>query len=155
VIGGHLDREWLAPLRSSEDPATVLSRILAGYIGGNAPLIELEHGCPLNNLTQELANTDEAFRSRLMRVHESWSSGIAKAIERGQAAGTVRRDIDPSATATFVICTIEGLAGTAKSTRSLPLVLAAGGVLMQFLETLRPEPTVVAPSRAARRKRPS
>jgi TetR/AcrR family transcriptional repressor of nem operon len=141
VIGGKLDQLWVAPLRESDDPLGALTDLLGGYMTGEASMIDLERGCPLNNLTQELANADEEFRTRLLHVHEAWRNGIATALERGQAAGTVRDDVEPSATATFIVSAIEGLAGTAKSTRDLPLVLAAGGVLVQFLESLRPAPT--------------
>jgi len=145
VIGGEFEKKWLAPLRASSDPAAVLGQILTGFIDGDSPLIEIEHGCPLNNLTQELADVDEGFRSRLMRVFEAWRRGISEALERGQAAGTVRVDVDPSATATFIVSSLEGLAGTAKSSRDLPLVMAAGGVLIQFLESLRPSAPGSAP----------
>ncbi len=65
-------------------------------------------------------------------------TGIAESLERGQTLGTVRADISPEATATLIVSTIEGLAGTAKSTRNRSLVLTAAAVLMQFLESLRP-----------------
>ena len=102
---------------------------------------QLAYGCPLNNLTQELANEDEGFREPLLEVFDLWRRGIAAALERGQALGTVRADISPNATGTFIVATIEGLFGTAKSTRDRELVMAAAAVLLQFLETLKPTAT--------------
>ena len=153
VIGGWVAKRWLGPLGESTDPVTALINTGREYLDG-VPEIQLECGCPLNNLTQELANSDEGFREHLLRVFDSWRRGIAEALERGQSLGTVRGDIDPSATATFIVSAIEGLAGTAKSTRNRPLVLSAGGVLLQFLETLRPDAAVVSkPVRARVRRR--
>ena len=137
VVRGWIVDRWLTPLRDSDDPVTTLIETCQRLVRG-MPQEQLECGCPLNNLTQELANTEGAFRENLMALFDLWRTGIAEGLERGQTAGTVRPDISPEATATFFVSTIEGLMGTAKSTRNRRLVLAAGAVLMQFLETLRP-----------------
>ena len=148
LIRGWVVDLWLAPLKNCEDPVTILSETGRRLIS-EMPREQMECGCPLNNLTQELANTDQRFREHLLRVFHQWREGIAESLERGQARGTVRTDIDATATATFIVSTIEGLAGTAKSTRDRALVVAAGKVLLQFLETLKP----VAPRRVAARRR--
>lgn len=107
---------------------------------GDQPRAQMHCGCPLNNLTQELSNSDEAFRLQLAELFDEWKLGIAAALERGQAAGTVRSDIDPVAIGTFIVASIEGLAGNAKSSRNYQLVLAAGGVLLEFIGKLKPAP---------------
>ena len=145
VIRGRVVDQWLAPLEVSDDPISAVIGTCQTVMG-NMPQEQLQCGCPLNNLTQELANSEEGFREPLLALFDQWRKGIAESLERGQALGTVRADISPDATATFIVSAIEGLAGTAKSTRDRGLVLAAGMVLLQFLETLRP----VAASRATR-----
>ena len=152
VIRGWVVDRWLARLEASDDPISAFIETCQTVMG-DWPQRQLECGCPLNNLTQELAKSDEGFREPLLAVFELWRKGIAESFERGQALGTVRADIDPDATATFIVSTIEGLAGTAKSTRDRELVLAAAMVLLQFLETLRPVAASPAKQRTSRARR--
>ncbi len=50
----------------------------------------------------------------------------------------MRSDIDPEATAAFLIAGWEGMAGMAKGTRDKDLVMRMGGVMEHFLESLKP-----------------
>ncbi|MEO1573421.1 MAG: TetR/AcrR family transcriptional regulator, partial [Pseudomonadota bacterium] len=51
-------------------------------------------GCPVNNLVHEMSGLDDGFRSRLDGIMERWRVGLADALRRGQADGSVRQDID-------------------------------------------------------------
>ena len=150
VIRSWVVDRWVAPLKGSDDPVSTLIDTCQAVMG-DIPRELMACGCPLNNLTQELANEDERFREPLLALLDLWRHGIAESLERGQKLGTVRADIIPDATGTFIVAAIEGLAGTAKSTRDRELVLAAAMVLLQFFETLRP----VATSRAKRLATPT
>lgn len=140
VIQGWITERWLAPLKGSNDPVTTLIETCQEIMTAS-PSEQMACGCPLNNLTQELANNDEGFRGSLLALFDLWRKGIAANLERGQELGTVRRDIDLDATGTFIVSACEGLAGTAKSTRDRKLVLSTAMVLRQFFETLRPAAT--------------
>lgn len=132
---------WVAPLETSDDPAHVLIETARRLMGSQSPA-QLHCGCPLNNLSQELSNSDEAFRLHLAQLFDEWRLGIAAGLGRGQVAGTVRADVDPVATAGFIVSAIQGLAGTAKSSRDYELVLAAGGVMLEFISGLKPAQSV-------------
>jgi hypothetical protein len=148
---------WITPLKDSQDPVQAL--IDTGReIMITMPPEQMERGCPLNNLTQELSNSDERFREHLAEVFDVWRLGIAEAFERGQALGKVRCDIDPVASATFFVAAIEGLTGLAKASHDRELALSAGMVLLQFLESLKLPPIPresEAPSRGRQRARGS
>jgi AcrR family transcriptional regulator len=139
VIRGMVVDGWITPLKDSQDPVQAL--IDTGReIMTTMPPEHMERGCPLNNLTQELSNSDERFREHLAEVFDVWRLGIAEAFERGQALGKVRCDIDPVASATFFVAAIEGLTGLAKASHDRELALSAGMVLLQFLESLKLPP---------------
>ncbi|TMB12647.1 MAG: TetR/AcrR family transcriptional regulator, partial [Deltaproteobacteria bacterium] len=38
---------------------------------------------------------DEQFRRRLDATFDAWRDGVARALERGQENGSVRKDLDP------------------------------------------------------------
>jgi hypothetical protein len=113
---------------------------------------KVELGCPLNNLAQEMSPLDERFRRRIAVVFEAWIESFAQALERGRADGTVRRDVDARKVATFVVSSIEGSFGLAKTAKSALLLRENFEVLREFLETLRaaPRATRSAKKRAAR-----
>lgn len=131
-----IDR-WMSGLEGSDDPPTALRDLMDSAMAEHSDHL-MEMGCPLNNLTQEMAQVDEGFRTRIEALLLDWRKAVAGALERGMAAGTVRSDIDPEATATFLIATWEGMAGMAKGTRDKELMMRVGGVLVDFLESLRP-----------------
>ena len=113
-------------------------------------------GCPLNNLAQEMSPLDERFRQRVAAAFTLWTDAFADALERGRTAGSVRRDVDARKVAGFIVASIEGSFGLAKSARSAALLTANLEVLSDFLEGLRataPVPATVSAGKAARRTR--
>jgi hypothetical protein len=98
---------------------------------------EVELGCPLNNLAQEMSPLDERFRRRIAATFETWTSGFAQVLERGLAAGTIRKDVDSKKMANFLVAAIEGSFGLAKAARSPALLRSNLEVLGTLLESLR------------------
>lgn len=99
--------------------------------------IGLAHGCPFNNLCQEMSGVDEGFRERLTRILDEWVDGVADAIRRAQRAGQVRRDVDPQAAAAFVVASIEGSIGMAKAACSRRFLEQSMQGLIEYIEALR------------------
>jgi len=98
----------------------------------------IECGCPLNNLISEMAPVDEDFRVRLQGILDDWRRGLAGALRQGQARGTVRRDIEASAAADFIISCIEGSVSLAKAKHSRRFLESSTRGLVDYLEQLRP-----------------
>jgi TetR/AcrR family transcriptional regulator, transcriptional repressor for nem operon len=129
---------WLGVLERQEgDPVTALQRMLKERSRQLTP-DEVELGCPLNNLAQEVSPLDERFRRRIAATFDAWTAGFAKALRQGQAAGSVRRDADAQKVAAFLVAAIEGSFGLAKSAKSEALLRSNLEVLSTFLEGLRP-----------------
>ena len=57
---------------------------------------------------------------------------------RGQEAGTVGQDSDANQVATFLLASVEGILGMAKTAQSVAVLQQSLEVLSQYLETLRP-----------------
>ncbi len=139
VIRPFVLERWVEPLREADDPITTVIETCATLMSGMTDK-EMACGCPLNNLAQELTNSDEEFREHIVAVFDEWRSGIADAFARGVELGTVRSDVDPAAIGAFLVAGIEGMATTAKSSRDRPLAMSVGKTFSQFLESLRPAP---------------
>src|SRR5580658_670704 len=111
---------WLLPLERSKDkdPIDTLIGIVQAI---PARPRDLKAGCPLVNLAQEMSQLDEQFRKRLERIFKDWQRGIAMALRRGQSQGTVRRDLVPEETASFLIAMVEGYEVLAKNAQDAKL----------------------------------
>ena len=136
VVKGFLLERWGVLNPPTGDPVTALQRILRGR-AASLTAHEVELGCPLNNLAQEMSPLDEQFRRRINATLDAWTDGFAAALERGQKDGTVRPDVDPRRIASFIVSAVEGSYGMAKGAKSTRLFRSNLGVLIGFLETLR------------------
>jgi TetR/AcrR family transcriptional repressor of nem operon len=140
VVKGLLLERWLGVLQAQPgDPVTALQGTLR-HRAANLTAGEIELGCPLNNLAQEMSPLDEQFRRSVEATFEAWREGFARVLGRGQAEGTVRRDVDPKQVATFIVAAVEGSYGLAKSAQSGSMVRANLEMLGLFLEGLRAPP---------------
>jgi TetR/AcrR family transcriptional repressor of nem operon len=138
VVKGLLLERWLGLLQDSrQDPITALQRTLR-YRATHPGPHEIELGCPLNNLAQEMSPLDERFRRAINATFDAWREGFAKTLERGQTEGSVRRDVDPRKIAAFLVAAIEGSFGLAKGARSAAMVRSNLELLNRFLEGFRP-----------------
>jgi TetR/AcrR family transcriptional regulator, transcriptional repressor for nem operon len=114
VVANFPRDRWLLPLERSKDkdPIDALIGIVQAI---PARPRDLKGGCPLVNLAQEMSQLDEQFRKRLERIFRAWQEGIAMALRRGQYQGTVRRDLVPEETASFLIAMVDGYEVMAKN----------------------------------------
>ncbi|HEV3040186.1 MAG TPA: TetR/AcrR family transcriptional regulator [Candidatus Angelobacter sp.] len=128
---------WMLPLQRSEDKDPIDTLIGLVQAIPHRPE-DVKNGCPLVNLAQEMSRLDEQFRKRLERIFHAWQDGIAMALRRGQKQGTVRRDLVPEETASFLIAMVEGYEVLAKNAQD-PKVWNVGiRNIVGWLRSLRP-----------------
>jgi AcrR family transcriptional regulator len=137
VVKGLLLKRWGVLEPATGDPVSALQRVLRGRSAGLTTR-EVELGCPLNNLAQEMSPLDRQFRKAVNATFAIWIDAVARDLERGQTDGTVRRDVDARKIAAFVVASIEGSFGLAKGAQSAAMLRSNLGVLSSFLESLRP-----------------
>lgn len=137
LVRGHLLERWGLLEEWTGDPLTALQQTLRCR-AASLTAEEVELGCPLNNMAQEMSPLDERFRKRVNATFDTWRDSLARALARGQAEGVVRRDVDAQSVASFVVAAAEGSYGLAKSAQSLPMLRSNLEMLGRFLESLRP-----------------
>lgn len=137
VVKDLLLERWLGVLEAQPgDPLTKLQGMLKVRVA-ELSRDELELGCPLNNLAQEMSPLDERFRRRIAATFDTWIEGFTKVLLRGQAEGSVRQDLDARQVASFLVAAIEGSFGLAKSARSAAMLRSNLQVLSTLLDSLR------------------
>jgi len=140
VVKGLLLERWLGLLdQHTGDPLTALQGVFRTR-AGSLTADEIELGCPLNNLAQEMSPLDERFRRLVDATFEAWRKGFAQALERGQADGSVRQDADARKVAAFLVAAAEGSYGLAKSANSRTMLRSNLETLATYLDSLRPAP---------------
>jgi hypothetical protein len=98
----------------------------------------LAHGCPLNNLAQEMSPLDEGFRRRTAKLFDDWRGAMATALRQGQKRGTVGKDVDADESAIFLIAAYEGYMSLVKCLHNTGALRAVQRTIVHYLESLRP-----------------
>jgi len=136
---------WLLPLQRSKDKDPIDALIDVVKAIPTRPQ-DINGGCPLVNLAQEMSPLDEQFRKRLERIFRSWQEGVAMVLRSGQSQGTVRRDLVPEETATFLIAMVEGYEVLAKNAQDAAVWNVGIRNIVGWLKSLR------APRQSRRRR---
>jgi TetR/AcrR family transcriptional repressor of nem operon len=135
VIADLTREKWQLPLRDARNAVDAL----IGIVRSTSLRPEhLSRGCPLNNVSQEMSPLDEGFRRRTAKVFGDWHQAVAAALRDGMLRGTVRKDVDPDETATFLIAAYEGYMSLAKNSQDAGALQAGQKTLIRYLESLRP-----------------
>jgi TetR/AcrR family transcriptional regulator, transcriptional repressor for nem operon len=135
VIASNLHDKWVQPLQNAKNPIDVLVSIIQSE---SLKREDVQRGCPLLNLSQEMSGIDEGFRRRTAKVYKHWHDAIAEALREGQKRGVVRNDIDADETATFLMAAWEGYVVLGKNSQD-PRMMASGQRRVSGqMESLRP-----------------
>ena len=136
VVAEITSDRWMRPLEQSKDknPVDALIGIVRAIPARPG---DVKRGCPLVNLTQEMSLLNEQFRKRLERIFKAWQEGIATALREGQHAGTVRRDLVPEETASFLIAMVEGYEVLAKNAQDAKVWNMGIKNIVSWLNSLR------------------
>jgi len=136
VIAELTADRWMRPLRLSQgkNPVDALIDIVQAIPSRPG---DVKRGCPLVNLTQEMSPLNEQFRKRLEIIFKTWQEGIATVLREGQRAGTVRRDLVPEETASFLIAMVEGYEVLAKNAQDPKMWNIGVRNIVSWLNSLR------------------
>jgi hypothetical protein len=145
VIASKVHQKWAKPLVNAKDPIDALIHILQSE---SMKRKDVQRGCYLLNLSQEMSGLDEGFRRRTARVYKDWHDSMAEALREGQKRQVVRSDISADETATFVLAAWEGYAVLSKNAQDARMLRSGQKQVVRHLESLRP---VRRQTRVARR----
>jgi TetR/AcrR family transcriptional repressor of nem operon len=134
VISSITRDKWVKPLERAKNPIDALVGIIQST---SLRREDLQRGCPLNNLSQEMSPIDERFRTRTAKVFRDWHDAIATALRKGQERSLVRHEVDPDEAATFLLAAYEGYLSLAKNSQNARVLQSGQKSLIQYLESLR------------------
>jgi TetR/AcrR family transcriptional repressor of nem operon len=135
IIASNLRQKWVRPLWNAKKPLDVLIRIIQSE---SLKREDVQRGCPLLNLSQEMSGLDEGFRRRTARVYKEWHDAIAEALREGQKRKVVRSDINANEAATFLMAAWEGYVVLGKNSQDPQMVASGQRSVSGHIESLRP-----------------
>src|SRR5580693_9614992 len=135
IIASRVHRKWVQPLQNVENPIDVLIGIFQSESDKRE---DVQRGCELLNLSQEMSGLDEGFRRRTARIYKDWHDAMAEALREGQKRRVVRSDINANETATFLIAAWEGYVVLGKNSQDPRMMESGQRSVSGHIESLRP-----------------
>ncbi len=139
VIAQRIQMSFIHPLAYFDDPIEGFIELIQN-IGETFSMTDIELGCPLSVLSQEMASIDAGFRTRLAAIYEQWHQSIAEVLTKARADGLIIDEIDPYAMAVTMAAIMEGSLSAAKVAQSLDKLHYCGNGLTQLLKLIRTKP---------------
>jgi TetR/AcrR family transcriptional repressor of nem operon len=136
MLMAHMREKWVKPLLDCQDPITTIQQVLKQESQCMTPE-QMMMGCPLNNLSQEMAGLDQGFQERLEKIYTLWSGSIANALSQGQQKGIVKQSIEPQVIATFIISSMQGIIGAIKCMQDGGMMQKLVSTMADYVESLR------------------
>lgn len=136
VISERIHLSFVQPLQNFQNPIEGLIELITRS-GEAFSLRDIQLGCPLTALAQEMAPIDEGFRNRLCRIYDQWHESIAHILHRAQDGGFIRTDVDPEIAAVTIVATMEGALNAAKVAQDMGRLYQCGAGLIQYLQLLK------------------
>ncbi len=113
IIAPRIAQTLLHPLQKWENPIEAIYESIAQKLHNDLD-INVEFGCPTNNLVQEMGPLNLRFHQTLRGVLDHWIKTIETKIELGKAAGFIRAEVNAHDVAAYVVLSYEGLKSTGK-----------------------------------------
>ncbi len=109
VLGRYWERRADRALSIlSDETRPPLERLKAYFAGKTQVSGPFDKGCLIGNFSAEMAGDSRLMRDRLAAVFAAWTQMLAGCIREAQAAGELRRELDPESIAAFLIDAFEG-----------------------------------------------
>jgi len=134
VIAPIVYGQWVRPLQGVKDPiAALIDAVRRLPVRAE----DVQGGCRLNNLAQEMSLLDAGFRKRLALIFDTWRQAVAFTLREGQTHGSVRREVEPAEAASLLIAMVEGYGSLAKNAQDPKLMKAGIRNIVDWLQSLR------------------
>lgn len=128
-------QRWITPLEKFDNALEgILNSISTNMV--KSPKNHIALGCPLNNLIQEVSNTDPIFRKKLSEVLELWTTGIEFHLKRSKKLGYIHQSVDTKCLAKFIVLSQEGAYGMSKGYNSSDAFKIFHRSLKQYFKTI-------------------
>lgn len=123
-------------LSNSADPVKDLYQMMQ-FLLLESPLLQLEHGCPAGNLTQEMAPWNKAFSEALSQLIDDLQMLMQQCLDQGKKKTVIRADVDAEQVTFFLMSGYWGIRTLGKLYNDKKYYNVYLKELSNYLETLK------------------
>ena len=99
--------------------------------------IEKQLGCPVNNLINEVGQTEKGYRILLREIINLWKDSIIEVLNYGKSTHQIKEDTNTEAVATFLIASFEGVRGIRKVYDTNEILEAYTSAIQTYISNLK------------------
>lgn len=136
VLKPALQQGFIAPLAADQHPLDTIYRMMHDLLLKNE-FMNVAHGCPAANLTQEMTPWHEDFTGALNELTHQWNGAMNSLIEAGKKRGLVRKDVNAKQVTLFVMSGYWGVRNFARLENSSAVYRTFLKELKRYLDTLK------------------
>ncbi len=127
--------DWNVPL-SAEAPIEALCDWVKAF-SEQITEEELQVGCPIYNISTEMAAADEGFREKTIAMFEALQERFVQAIRDAQSRAQVKEHVDADAVAAFIVAVIQGAMMQGKYGRNVQTFKSSITCMADYLASLK------------------
>ncbi|WP_448546557.1 TetR/AcrR family transcriptional regulator [Thalassotalea fusca] len=127
---------WQESVLDQDDPIEALCSKL-NCLPDNMSEQDMECGCPINTIAQEMSADDEGFRELTQQLYNSMCQMFTKALTKCQQQGLLKDDVNIERSALFIWASMQGISSVAKVSRDINMMSNLTLALQDFLRSLK------------------
>ncbi|WP_339839562.1 TetR/AcrR family transcriptional regulator [uncultured Maribacter sp.] len=112
-VQSRVQKRMVYPLYKDGDAYTILESTFLNSLKSFS-LYDKKHGCPTNNLINEIGDSEKVYQKALKNIIEEWKTALVELIERGKIENSIKQDVSSSAASIYLISAFEGIRGIRK-----------------------------------------
>jgi TetR/AcrR family transcriptional repressor of nem operon len=127
---------FAGPLKKQPDPAEAIYSLVENLLMKDA-FMKVEFGCPVSNLTQEMASRNVHFKHALEDLTQQWTEAMTAAIENGKKGGYVRKEVNAKQVTLMILSGYWGIRNFGKLEKDNTVYLPYLKELKNYLKSLK------------------
>lgn len=112
-------------------------RLMLASFEEHCSVMDIEQGCPVNSVSQEMSATDEGFQQCTSKMYKTHCDLLMTAIELGIEKKQLKPDLKVEQTAWFIISSFQGIPSIVKSCRSIECMEKLHEAFIEYLISLK------------------
>jgi len=102
ILKPTMQASFIEPMEESEDPVKDIYKMMKHLLLEN-PFLQVAHGCPVGNITQEMTPWNEDFSKALNELIDLWKQTVIRSLKKAKAKGLINKTVNPEQVAYFII----------------------------------------------------
>jgi TetR/AcrR family transcriptional repressor of nem operon len=136
ILKPVLSGSFAGPLQKEADPAVAIYTLIENLLMKDA-FMRVEFGCPVSNLTQEMASRNVNFKHALEELTHQWTEVMSATIESGKKEGFIRKDVNAKQVTLMILSGYWGIRNFGRLEKSNSVYLPYLKELKNYLQSIK------------------